>query len=107
MTESPSGYRIGFRELYELVMQVSAKLDTVTAQQATQIQANTSRIDDLSKGMRMMWDQIEKNKAEREVQIDKLNTRIETRGQSTWQINLAIAGSGISLLAALAGFLVK
>lgn len=100
MTSSEGGYRIGFKELYDLVIQVSAKLDAISAQQGTQIQANTSRIEDLSKGMRLIWEQFEKYKTE-------VKNDIQGQRGNTWQINLAIAGSTISMLTTLAGFIIK
>lgn len=100
MTSGDSGYRIGFKELYELVIQVSTKLDTITGQQATQIQANTSRIEGMSKGMQMMWKELQE--ADKE-----LERKLETKEGATWQVNLAIAGSTISLLTALAGIIIK
>lgn len=100
MTSGDSGYRIGFKELYELVIQVSTKLDTITGQQATQIQANTSRIEGMSKGMQMMWKELQE--ADKE-----LERKLEAKEGATWQVNLAIAGSTISLLTALAGIIIK
>ena len=106
-TGETGGYRIGFKELYELVITVSAKLDTVTSQQATQIQANTSRIEGMSKGMQMMWEQFEKYKSELKEEYAELERRIDARQGNNWQVNLAIASGFIALLTSLAQLLIK
>lgn len=106
-TGETGGYRIGFKELYELVITVSAKLDTVTSQQATQIQANTSRIEGMGKGMQMMWEQFEKYKNEVKEDYAELERRIDARQGNNWQVNLAIASGFLGLLVSIGQMLIK
>lgn len=83
------GYSIGFKELYDLITEVSRKLDTLSTSHSQQIGANAERIETMSKAMKLMWKKVEDTK------------------QSSWQVNLAIATSGISLLTALATIVIK
>lgn len=83
------GYSIGFKELYDLVTEVSRKLDSTAALQAQQIAANADRIDMISKGVKMLWKTVEDGKG------------------SNWQINLAIGTSAVSLLTAVATMVIK
>lgn len=83
------GYSIGFKELYDLVTEVGRKLDVMGSTHSQQIQANSERIETMSKGMKVMWE------------------RLNAKSSSNWQINLAIAGAVVSFLTSLAGLLLK
>lgn len=83
------GYSIGFKELYDLVTEVSRKLDSTISLHGQQIAACSDRIETMGKGMKMLWTTVEKTKG------------------SGWQVNLAMGTSAVSLLTALATVLVK
>ena len=87
--DEQGGYRIGFRELYTLVNQVSAKLDAIADKQSQQIGNNTARIETLEKALKVMWG------------------RIDAKASNAWQVNLAIASSITAVLIAVAQMLTK
>lgn len=83
------GYNIGFKELYELIIQQSNKLDLISAGLAKDIAHNTARIDVLEKTTKVLWDMLNNKKT------------------NTWQVNLAIAAGLVSVLTSLAALIIK
>lgn len=104
---SSGGYEIGARELFTAINEVSAKLDTLGARHQEQISDNKARIETLEKGMRVFWQKIqEQEKGMRDLERD-FDRKLDERGQSNWQVNLAIAGSGVSIIIALLPLVTK
>lgn len=83
------GYSIGFKELYDLITEVSRKLDTMSSLHSQQIAANAERLETHAKAIQQMWKRLDEGK------------------QASWQVNLAIATSVIAVLTALLPLLVK
>lgn len=86
---SGGGYSIGFKELYDLITEVSRKLDTMSSLHSQQIAANAERLETHAAALKQMWKRIDEGK------------------QATWQVNLAIATAVIALLTAVVPMLVK
>jgi hypothetical protein len=101
------GYSIGFKELYESISAVSAKLDTMGSSHAQQIADNRARIETTEKAMRVFWDRLEKQQEASKQLVRDVDAKLEAKGQSTWQVNLAIAGSTVSVIIAIAGTIIR
>lgn len=89
MTIGGSGYSIGFKELYDSIASLTTKVDLLGSQHAQQLAEHNGRLELLEKGMRFFYKRIEESKG------------------SSWQVNTAIATSGVSFLTALATVILK
>lgn len=107
MTDETGGYRIGIKDIYTQIVELSARLDKITNDHSIQIASMQSQQETLRHAMREMWTRIDKNTAGIEQQGRDFNTELDKRGDKQWQSSLSIVAIIISLIAAIAPLVVK
>jgi hypothetical protein len=118
VVDETGGYRIGIRDVYTLVLEVSAKLDKSTNEHTLQIAQLKASQETAREAMRRMWERLEEQEkhlaghereadAKRAQHVKDVNAELDKRGTTNWQVNLAIAAAMISLLIALLQLVAK